>query len=146
MRNFLYKIFLKQTGIATYAKFILLAVSMLGLFGTALVTSQTTTANGVSNALCTVFNTVRNVIFLLGITLMILGGAVYAGANLMPSQSKGGFQGYGMAMIIGGVIGVAIAVAAPFILGLVVSSTSNGILGSTGTAGIQALCGTGGLA
>ncbi|HIH49995.1 TPA: hypothetical protein HA291_00895, partial [Candidatus Micrarchaeota archaeon] len=74
-----------------------------------------------TNALCQVFNTVRNVIFLLGLTLMIVGGALYAGANIMPSQSKGGFQGYGMAMIVGGVIGVAIAVAAPFVLNLVVS-------------------------
>lgn len=143
MKNFLYKIFLKQTSIATYAKFILLAVSVLGLFGT-IAASQ----GGGNNAggstvavLCTIFNTVRNVIFLLGLTLMILGGALYAGANIMPSQSKGGFQGYGMAMIIGGVIGVAIAIAAPFILNILVSTNPNGILGYTNTGGVNTLCG-----
>ncbi len=80
---------------------------------------------GLTSAICLVFSTVRNIIFILGLTLLILGGALYAGANLMPSSQKGGFQGYGMAMIIGGVIGVAIAVAAPFILNLVVSTNSN---------------------
>jgi hypothetical protein len=142
MKNFLYKIFLKQTSIATYARFIFLAVSMLGLFGTVLATSQgTAVASGATNAICTVFNTVRNIIFLLGLTLMILGGALYAGANIMPSQSKGGFQGYGMAMIIGGVVGVAIAVAAPFVLNLLVSAGGTTILNNTGQSGVLTLCG-----
>jgi hypothetical protein len=145
MKNFLYKVFLKQTNMITYAKFILLAISVLGLFGT-LAYSQTTGASGVASgatgAICEVFNTVRNVIFLLGLTLMILGGALYAGANIMPSQSKGGFQGYGMAMIVGGVIGVAIAVAAPFVLNLLVTSGgSSAVLGSTGSSTVVTLCG-----
>ncbi|MGI0100532.1 MAG: hypothetical protein ACREBH_02330 [Candidatus Micrarchaeaceae archaeon] len=133
---------------ATYAKFILLAVSVLGLFGT-LVASQaggagtgsSAVAAGATNAICTVFNTVREIIFLLGLTLMILGGALYAGANIMPSQSKGGFQGYGMAMIIGGVVGVAIAVAAPFVLNLIVSAAGgSSVLTSTGQSGAVSLC------
>lgn len=79
------------------------------------------------SVICQIFNTIKNVIFILGLTLMILGGALYAGANLMPSQSRGGFQGYGMAMIIGGVIGVAIAVAAPFILNLIIRTNPNAV-------------------
>jgi hypothetical protein len=142
MKNFLYKIFLKQTSMAAYLKFIFLAVSMIALFGTVLATSQSSAvASGALNTICTVFNTVRNIIFLLGLTLMILGGALYAGANIMPSQSKGGFQGYGMSMIIGGVVGVAIAVAAPFILNLLVSSGgSSSVLTGTGSAGVTSLC------
>jgi len=135
MKNLLYKILLKQTSIARY---FLLAMSVLGLFS-AVAFSQA--ANPAVNALCQVFNTVRNMIFLLGLTLMIVGGAVYAGANLMPAQSKGGFQGYGMAMIIGGVIGVAIAVAAPFVLNIIVNSNPNQVLGSTNVSGVGMLCG-----
>ena len=146
MKNFLYKVFLKQTSMANYAKFILLAISVLGLFGTLAYSQGTTGASGVAsgatNAICQVFNTVRNIIFLLGLTLMILGGALYAGANIMPSQSKGGFQGYGMAMIVGGVIGVAIAVAAPFVLNLLVTAGGGStVLGSTGSSGALSLCG-----
>jgi hypothetical protein len=138
MKNFLYKIFLKQTGIAVYARFILLAAAVLGLFGT-IVVSQTAGAAGATSALCVVFNTVRNIIFLLGLTLMILGGALYAGANLLPSQAKGGFQGYGFAMVIGGVVGVAIAIAAPFILTLLIQTAgTSSVLTSTV---VSQLCG-----
>jgi hypothetical protein len=78
--------------------------------------------------LCGVYNTVHNVIFLLGIVLVILGGALYAGAHVMPSQSKGTIQGYGMGFILGGIIGVIIAILAPFIIGLVSGRSGNSIL------------------
>ena len=45
----------------------------------------------------------------------------------MPAQSKGSIQGYGMSMIIGGVIGVIIAELAPYILGLLTSTSSSTI-------------------
>ncbi|MDE1871072.1 MAG: hypothetical protein KGI06_02420 [Candidatus Micrarchaeota archaeon] len=137
MKNFLNKIFVKTTSIAYYAKYVLLALSVLGLFGT-LATAQFTT--GAGSALCVVFNSVRNIIFLLGLTLMILGAALYAGANIMPASAKGGFQGYGMAMIIGGVVGVAIAVAAPFVLNLLIGIGGGGVLGSTGSQNIVTAC------
>ncbi len=138
MKNFLYKIFLKQTGVAAYARFILLAAALLGLLGI-LATSQTAGAAGATSAICTVFNTVRNIIFLLGLTLMILGAALYAGANLLPSQAKGGFQGYGFAMIIGGVVGVAIAIAAPFILTLLLQTGGTSTVLTSTT--VSTLCG-----
>ena len=141
MKNFLDRIFLKLSVIATNARFILLAVAAIGLFGT-LVTAQSGTASGAANVLCTVFNSVRNIIFLLGLTLMILGAALYAGANIMPSAQRGGFQGYGMAMIIGGVVGLVIAIAAPFVLNLLVAAGgTNSVLGYTGTTAVQTLCG-----
>lgn len=141
MKNLMYKIFLKQATISAYAKYIVLALTVLGMIST-LATSQIGNTNqSATTTLCLVFNTVRNIIFLLGLTLMILGGALYAGANIMPSQAKGGFQGYGMSMIIGGVVGVAIAVAAPFILNILVSSNGNGVLGYTGNTGINFVCG-----
>jgi hypothetical protein len=156
MRNFLNKLFLKQTTIVAYMRYVLLSISILSLFGVVLATGQANGSNGsiagsaATNALCNVFNTVRNIIFLLGLTLMILGGALYAGATIMPGQSKGAFQGYGMSMIIGGVIGVAIAVAAPFVLNLVVSAGGTSIVsyggGGSGISGISTLCGGNGAA
>lgn len=144
MKNFMYGIFLKQVKIAEYARYLLLAVSLLGIF-TVVTASQAggtgSVNSSITNTLCNVFTTIKNVIFLLGLTLMILGGAIYAGANLMPSQSKGGFQGYGMAMIIGGVIGVAIAVAAPFVLNLLLQSNPNGAVnGAGGVVTVSTLC------
>ncbi len=115
-----------------------LAVSMLvfSIVFASLVGAQSSVQSSLTNSICNAFTTVKNVIFILGLTLMILGGALYAGANLMPSSQKGGFQGYGMAMIVGGVVGVAIAVAAPYILNLVVgSSGSSGVTVNAPTAG-----------
>ena len=102
-----------------------MTLAVLGVFAGLITVSAAQVQSGLTSAICLVFNTIRNIIFILGLTLLILGGALYAGANLMPSSQKGGFQGYGMAMIIGGVIGVAIAVAAPFILNLVVSTNQS---------------------
>jgi hypothetical protein len=145
MKNFLNKILAKEMSfLTTYSKYLVLAVAVLGLFGTIAMAQSTngggsTVQGSLTAALCQVFDTVKNVIFLLGLTLMILGGALYAGANIMPGQSKGSFQGYGMSMIIGGVIGVAIAVAAPFVLNLVVNAGGNGSSFITGAVG-GALC------
>lgn len=93
----------------------------------------------ITNAICNAFNTVKNIIFVLGLTLMIIGGALYAGANLMPSSQKGGFQGYGMSMIVGGVVGVAIAVAAPYILNLVISSSGSSSISVAGSVSTVSL-------
>jgi hypothetical protein len=112
-------------GISVFMALGLVTVAQ-GRQGTGITNGQSTSASSsIINVICQVFNTIKSAIFILGLTLMILGGALYAGANLMPSQSRGGFQGYGMAMIIGGVIGVAIAVAAPFILNIVISANPN---------------------
>jgi hypothetical protein len=97
--------------------------------------------SGSSNVICSIislYQTVSTAIFVIGLMLMILGGALYAGSHLMPGQSKGTMQGYGMGMVLGGVVGIVIAVLAPFILSVltggsvtasnVSSLASNGIV------------------
>jgi hypothetical protein len=122
-------------GLALIAISVILASSMIS-FGQG-ITGTTGASSANSATICNIFNTIKNVIFILGLTLMVLGGAIYAGANLMPSQSRGSFQGYGMAMVVGGIIGVAIAVAAPFILNTVIgaSGQSGQVLSSGTTVG-----------
>lgn len=122
---------IQKIGYGNIAGLLLIAVTVM--LGTSLISfGQAGGVNGATGAnsavletICNIFNTIKNVIFILGLTLMVLGGAIYAGANLMPSQSRGAFQGYGMAMVVGGIIGVAIAVAAPFILNTVVGASGS---------------------
>lgn len=141
MENLFYKLLSVQNGMVRYSRVIVLFLLISGLLGTiASAQSNTPVSAGITGALCQLYNTIRNVIFLLGLALVILGGAVYAGATIMPGSQKGGFQGYAMGMIVGGIIGVAIAVAAPFILNLVVSANANSVLTSTGTSGVSNLC------
>ncbi|MCL4404503.1 MAG: hypothetical protein M1544_03465 [Candidatus Marsarchaeota archaeon] len=83
----------------------------------------------ISSVICPIYIAVNTGVFILGLTLMILGGALYAAAHIMPGSSKGSIQGYGMGMIIGGVIGVIIAELAPYILGLLTSTSSATIKG-----------------
>jgi hypothetical protein len=136
------KFFWMSPSFAQYLKLIFAAISFFAVFSTLAFSQSTnsTASTSVTSALCKIYNTIRNVIFLLGLTLAILGGAIYAASALMPGSHKAGFQGYGMGMIIGGVLGVAIAVAAPYILNLIVQANQNSILTGTGVAGANGLC------
>ena len=106
-------------------KLMLMLLSFLTLASASASASSLTTM--ISSDICPIYVAVNTGIFILGLTLMILGGALYAAAHIMPASSKGSMQGYGMGMIIGGVIGVAIAETAPYILGLLTSTSSSTI-------------------
>lgn len=122
-------------GLALIAVSVMLATSLIG-YADSSNNPAGTGNSAVMETICNIFSTIKNVIFILGLALMVLGGAIYAGANLMPSQSRGAFQGYGMAMVVGGIVGVAIAVAAPFILNTVIGvSGSSGAVLASGTPG-----------
>jgi hypothetical protein len=94
-------------------------------------------ANAVTQVLCNVYNQVSSIIFVLALCLMVVGGAIYAGSHLLPAQTRGQFQGYAMGMVVGGVIGVIIVIAAPFIIGQLIkvnqqaNNSMNGNLGTT---------------
>jgi hypothetical protein len=68
------------------------------------------------STLCNVYTSVHNTIFLLCIMLMLFGAGVYAFGHIMPGAHKGQFQSYGMGLIIGAIIGIILAVLAPYIL------------------------------
>ncbi len=84
-------------------------------------------ANLAIQAICNVYTIVNVIVFILALTLMILGGAIYAGAQILPGQARGQVQAYAMGMIMGGVAGAIIAVLAPFILSIVYNAPSNAI-------------------
>ncbi|MGC8651659.1 MAG: hypothetical protein ACP5UH_00180 [Candidatus Micrarchaeia archaeon] len=80
-----------------------------------------------TNAICSVYTTIESVIFILGLTLMILGGVLYAGGHVLPGQQRGPVLGYGMGMILGGVIGVIIAMVAPYVLSIITGTSISAI-------------------
>lgn len=137
--------FVLRFSLSNYSRAFLALISLFSLF-TIAYSASNGASSSVTSALCQIYNTVRNVIFLIGITLAVLGGIVYALSSMMPSSHKGGLQGYGIGMIIGGVMGIVIAVIAPYILNLVVSANPNSILTSTGASGVNGLCSSAGIA
>ncbi|MCL5093338.1 MAG: hypothetical protein M1128_02640 [Candidatus Marsarchaeota archaeon] len=102
----------------------LMLLAAIGSFATVLSSAGNSLTSNVLAPICAVYGAVHSAIFILGLTLMILGGALYAGSHMMPGTSKGTLQGYGMGMILGGVIGVVIAIASPYILGLITSNNN----------------------
>ncbi len=83
-----------------------------------------------SSVLCAFYSTIMNVIFILAVLLMVLGGALYAGSTIMPAQLKGQLQGYAYGMLMGGVVGLVIVLAGPRILTMIVRNSSK--VSSTG--------------
>ena len=136
--------FALRFSLSSYPKALLVLISLFSLF-TIAYSQSNGASTSVTSALCQIYNTVRNVIFLIGIVLAVLGGVVYALASIMPGSHKGGLQGYGIGMIIGGVLGIVIAVIAPYILNLIVSSNPNSILTATGASGVNGICSSAGV-
>lgn len=109
--------------VAPYARLLLL-VAIFSSYMLSLAASQgNINVTNVTSALCDVANAVFSVIFILGLMLMIIGAAMYAAAHIMPAQQKGSLQGYGMGMIIGGIVGVVLALLATPILGLIANAS-----------------------
>ncbi len=107
----------------------LLGVSLLMVSGllaafTVSATGQGAISSNIISTTCSLYATVHTVIFVIGLVLIIIGAALYAGAQVLPGNLKGSAQGYGMGMAVGGVVGVILALAAPFILQSVTGNSS----------------------
>ncbi len=93
-----------------------------GLGGASGASAQAT--NQISTTMCAFYDTIMEVIMILAILLMVMGGALYAGSHIMPGQLKGQMQGYAYGMLLGGVVGLIIVLAGPAILHMIVSGNS----------------------
>lgn len=122
---------------------ILLYISFLiGIIGSVLLPftySQTPQQNAVT-ALCSVISTVSFVLTILALMLFVLGGTLYAFAHFLPATGnfRGNMQGWGMGMLMGGIISLILYILAPFIITKVVSinpAGSTGYLGQPGLTG-----------
>jgi len=107
---------------------LMLVLALFGFVGANLAASQ---VNAISSALCSIYTIVHTVIFIIGLVLIIIGGAMYAGAHVLPGNLKGSLQGYGMGMIVGGIAGVIIALSAPYIISVIAGNQTYATCGST---------------
>jgi len=105
---------------------LMLVLALFGFVGANLAASQGNEVNAISSALCGIYTIVHTVIFIIGLVLIIIGGAMYAGAHVLPGNLKGSLQGYGMGMIVGGIAGVIIALSAPYIMTVISGNSSVG--------------------
>ena len=100
--------------ISPYSKIIgMILLSMVFVLS---VSSAQFTGTSISEVLCSLETTVMSVVFVLGLTLMVLGGAMYAAAHILPGNFKGALTGYGMGMIIGGITGLILSIMGPYVI------------------------------
>lgn len=110
MRNAIRKM---ETALYKYSGLILLLATFASVFGGVAFSQDLT---GFAATLCSLVNTIQDAVFIVALALLTLGGALYAIAHILPGQTKGALQGYGMGMIIGGVVGVILVALAPFVV------------------------------
>ena len=116
--------------ISKFTNLVYMALVVLGF--SSIIASAATGVTGVTSQICGIVNTIRTVVGVLAIALFIAGGAIYAVAHLLPAAGnvRAGAQGWSMAMIVGGVIGLVLVIIAPFIVNMVV-----GFSGTSGAGG-----------
>ncbi len=136
----------KMVGINVRILLSLILGSMM-LFGFVNASNPSPTAGGapltgasgnVVSALCGIVNTISTVIAIFSLVMFILGGTLYALAHFLPAAGnfRSGLQGWGMGMIIGGIVALILFIAAPYI---VTTVAQIGGQSSFGTSGIQTI-------
>lgn len=113
---------LRNIGFMQLRKIFFLGLSLMaisGLLATFTVAQGTGITTNIINTTCELYNTIHTVILFVGLALIIVGAALYAGSHVLPGNLKSNAQGYGMGMIVGGIVGVILALAAPLILGVI---------------------------
>jgi cytochrome c oxidase assembly factor CtaG len=113
--------------------FVSIATAQLGGIGTGTSAGVST----VEQTLCSIYNAIHSLVFVIALVLIVLGGILYAGAHMVPGDTRGKLQGYSWTMIIGGIVGIVIVLLAPWLVGLFANSS-----GATGFS--TSLCGIGG--
>ncbi len=89
-------------------------------------TGTSTGVSTVENTLCGIYNDIHNLVFIIALVLIVLGGILYAGAHMVPGDTRGKLQGYSWTMIIGGIVGIIIVLLAPYLVGLFANSSGAG--------------------
>ncbi len=94
------------------------------------VHAGTTNGGGeeLQDVLCGIIAAIATVIGVLAIFMFVLGGILYAFAHFLPAAGnlKGSMQGWGMGVLMGGIIMIILYVLAPFIVGTILGFSTIG--------------------
>jgi hypothetical protein len=101
-------------------KAILSLLLAVGLASAAVTT--TGMASNISAALCTFKVLVRGVLPALSLVLFLFAGLAYAAGQVFGSEMRAKAQGWAMALLVGGIIGIVLAVLAPILVTIFVNA------------------------
>ena len=95
-------------------KLAILALLMTG----GLLFAQVTT---ITSVLCSIVSDIQAIVGILALAMFIIGGVMYAVAHFLPAGGnyRSNVQGWGVMLMMGGIIGLIFVIIAPYIVGLV---------------------------
>jgi len=98
-------------------KYLILPLAFV-LFMSGFVAAQTAsgTASTISSALCDIQNLIKGVLPTLALIMFFLAAVAYAAGQAFGAEMKAKAQGWAMSLIVGGMVGIILAVIAPFIV------------------------------
>ena len=101
--------------------------------------SAQTQGSALSSTLCGIIIGISTIIGILAIFMFVLGGILYAFAHFLPAAGnlKGSMQGWGMGVLMGGIVMVILYVLAPYIVGTILRFS----IGGTGSISIPSAAG-----
>lgn len=121
---------------------------LISIFSVAIlpaVSAQTSGSSAITSSLCSIISIVASVIAFFAVFMFIIGGVLYAFAHFLPAAGnlKGSMQGWGIGMLMGGIIMLILYILAPYIVGQIVSlgnggTTAGTTLGNSGS-GVPAI-------
>ncbi len=75
--------------------------------------------NSIYASICPIYYTIKDVIFVIALLLLALGALMYAAGRALPPTVGSGVLAYGLWIMVGGVVGTMLVLAAPYLLSLV---------------------------
>ena len=134
----------KYFGSAKMARIVQLSI-MMGILGSfiaplAFSIGGTQPVTNVQNILCGVVATVSDVLSILALMMFIVGGTLYAFAHVLPATGniRANLQGWGMGMLMGGIIALILYIIAPFIVDKLMNISQSPTVGSVTSPPVSA--------
>ena len=95
-----------------------------------LLAAQSSVASNISNQLCNIRNLITGIIPTIALIMFLLAGLAYAAGQTFGAEMKAKAQGWAMSLLVGGIVGILIAVVAPFLVNVFIGM-GGGISGAT---------------
>lgn len=123
--------YVNKLRLVTYLAMLAGLFSAIMISGVSAAYNTNTATYTLTSTLCGVIGAIAAIIGVVAIFMFILGGIMYAFAHFLPAAGnlKGSMQGWGMGMLMGGIVMLILYLLAPYVV--------NSIIGaSQGTTGI----------
>jgi hypothetical protein len=78
--------------------------------------------------LCYVYGSINDILFVFAMTVVLLGAVLYMASSVLPAQARGTIQGYAIGMLLGGIVGIAIAAFSVGVVSLATNVPVTGLL------------------